>query len=84
MLHVDLDEWWKKAEEHATVLAKLHGISMKSMLACMEHQPAIAMKSGKCAISLINMYTHARNMSIDPGQILRFSISNFLNADSYC
>jgi hypothetical protein len=67
MLHVDLVEWWKKAEEHATVLAKLHGISTKSMLAHIEHQPAIVVKSGKCAISLINAYTHARNMSIDPG-----------------
>ena len=69
MLHDDLVEWWKKAEEHAAALAKLHGISTKSMLAHMEHRPAIAVKSGKRAISLINAYTHARNMSIDPGQI---------------
>jgi hypothetical protein len=69
MLHVDLVEWWKKAEEHAAVLAKLHSISTKSMLARMEHRPAMAVKSGKRAISLINAYTHARNMSIDPGQI---------------
>jgi hypothetical protein len=76
-LHQDLVEWWKNAEEHAAVLAKLHGISVKSMLARMEHRPATGVKSGKRAVSLINAYTHALNISIGQGQI------SFLNSSMH-
>jgi hypothetical protein len=45
VIPVNLVNWWKKAEAHAAVLAKLHGISTKSMIAYMEHQLAIVVKS---------------------------------------